>query len=156
MENLLPLEKIPLTSFRTARLEDLEDVVQLLHHLGYPMSARKVHESLAEVLRDPGIHMELATSTDDRVIGLMTLRLFPVLRLGGLQLSIEEIVVAPEYRSRGVGRRLLSYAVSYARQKQVVRLEVLSSKQRESAKRGFYVKNGFTPVESQVYRLQMD
>ncbi len=155
MKNPWPLDECPQASFRTARHEDLGAVAILLQHLGYPMTPSKVHESLSNVLRDPGIHVVVATSADDEIIGLMTLRLFPALRLAGFQLSIEEMVVAPEYRDQGIGRQFLQYAFGYAQQKRVVRLEVLSSNQRESARRGFYIKNGFTLAESQVYRMQL-
>ena len=117
------------------------------------MTASQVHQALNIVLRDPSIHVLLAATTGASIIGLITMRCFPVLHIGGYQVSIEELVVAPEHRGQGIGSWLLEYAFGYSRQKNVVRLEVHSNITRESARRGFYIKNGFEAVESRIYRI---
>lgn len=152
-KNVLVETGAPQISFRNARREDMEAIASLLEHLGYAMSLSRVQRSLEDILTDAGIQTVLATAAGGEILGLMTLRLFPVLRLGGRQLSIEELVVAPQHRGLGVGRQFLQYAGRFARRKGVVRIEVLSSIKRESSKRDFYIKNGFQPAESRVYRI---
>lgn len=76
-----------------------------------------------------------------------------MLRLRGRQVTLEELVVRDDQWGRGFGRLLVAAAKRHAASVGAVRLEVLCSQARESNRRGFYRKNGFTPAASQVYRI---
>lgn len=151
-EALTTLDRHLPVAFRQANLEDAESIAMLLNDLGYPLSLSEVHKTLQSVLREEAIQVVLAVSPAGEVVGLMTLHRFPALRLGGLQVSIEELVVAERHRGRGIGRQLIQHAVEYARRLGAVRLEVCGSLARESSRRGFYLKNGFKAAESRIYR----
>ncbi|MEJ5363824.1 MAG: N-acetyltransferase [Desulfosoma sp.] len=140
--------------FRNARLKDLESIRELLNALGYDVPMDRLQLVCLELFHDPAYRCVLAVShPEGRIIGMITVRRHLCLRLGGEQVTIEELVVRPEWRGRGVGRALSSHAVAYARSCRAVRLEVVTSEERESTRRGFYEKAGFRDARSRVYRI---
>lgn len=134
---------------------DLEGVASLLDQLGYPLGRDAVREIYLELLDDPRARIWVAPS-DDGLIGLMSLREYPALRLGGCFLNIEELVVDTRFRGLGIGARFLERALSHARDVGALRLEVHSSNKRESVKRRFYAKNGFMEAKSTTFRMDFD
>jgi len=115
----------------------------------------RLKEILHRIMSDPEIDVFLAIDSANCAVGLISLRSFPVLRLGGEQVSIEELVIAPEYRGMGIGEGLVNFAKHYARQKGAVRLEVLMNKNREGFHRNFYGKSGFEMAQNAVYRISL-
>ena len=146
---------LPTTSvaLRPACENDLEAVTALLGHLGYQWSSDELHDFYYRLLEDPALTMILAVRGGATVVGLMSLRITAVLRLNGNQLSVQELVVHQDYREQGIGTRLLQFARQYALKKQVVRLEVLTSRTQDCYKRRFYEKLGFHMATNAVYRL---
>lgn len=142
--------------FREARAEDLDAVNDLLKTLGYDVSRERLAPIYAQLLNDPRYRCLLAVShPEGRVVAMITLRRLPCLRLAGEQVAIEELVVRQEWRGRGVGRALTAYAIAYAASCGAVRVEVLTSEERESTRRGFYEKAGFLHAQSRVYRVDL-
>lgn len=142
--------------FRGATVFDTPQVEELLRHLGYHVSLSRLERTLAGICESSHAQCVLATiPLNDLVVGMMTLRVFPCLRLGGEQVSIEELVVHADWRGQGLGRSLTDYAIAYAKSRQAVRIEVLTSESRESTQRGFYEKAGFQRAASRVYRLNL-
>lgn len=147
------LEKMPFV-FREARAEDLESVGELLKALDYDLPLERLRPVYLGLLEDLAHRCVLAVShPEGRIIGMITVRRHFCLRLAGEQVSIEELVVRPKWRGRGAGRALLAHALEYARSCGAVRIEVLTSEDRESTRRGFYEKSGFRHARSRVYRI---
>jgi len=100
--------------------------------------------------RDSGI---LLAEDDGEPCGLLAWSLRPMLHLAGPVFSIDELVVAGPSRGLGAGQRLLKAALLLARRRGAVRVELLTNRRRESYRRGFYLKNGFSEVDSAVFRM---
>lgn len=142
--------------FREAAAGDAPEVQELLRHLGYHVSLSRLERILLTICESSQAQCVLATlPVNDLVVGMMTLRVYPCLRLGGDQVTIEELVVHQDWRGQGLGRTLTHYAIAYAKSRQAVRIEVLTSESRESTQRGFYEKAGFQRAASRVYRLNL-
>ena len=138
---------------RPVNIGDLETIAVMMNCLGYPAVPSELKTVLPNILNNPAMKVFLAVSTDGQPIGLINLHCYPSLRLKGYQVSIEELVVHPDFRGQGVGERLLNFAKDYAEEKGAVRLEVITSRKRESFRRRFYAKNGFEDAESSVFRI---
>lgn len=138
---------------RPARSDDVEDIALMIDYLGYPACPSELKLILSDILSNPAMKLFLAVYTDGKPIGLINLHYLPALRLKGYQVSIEELVVHPDFRGRAVGKKLLNFACEYAKEKRAVRLEVTTSNKRESFRRQFYEKNGFEDAGSSVYRI---
>jgi ribosomal protein S18 acetylase RimI-like enzyme len=66
---------------------------------------------------------------------------------------IEDVIVDPEYRGRGVGSKLLSHIIQVAREKNLARLE-LNALNSNGPARKMYEKLGFT-TDSAAYELPL-
>ena len=138
---------------RLANSDDLESIALMMDYLGYPARPSELKLILSDILSNPAMKLFLAVYTDGKPIGLINLHCLPALRLKGYQVSIEELVVHPDFRGQAIGKRLLDFAREYAEEKGAVRLEVTISNKRESFRRKFYKKNGFEDAGSSVYRI---
>lgn len=138
---------------RLATEADLQAVFGLMDAFGYPnLSPARFGGIYREVLRDPSMFVVLAEA-DGVVIGLATVSKRPQLRLTANLVTIDELAIAPDWRGREIGKALLNHAKGIARHSGCSRLELLTNRSRESYRRGFYIKNGFTEADSAVMRI---
>ncbi|WP_027520325.1 GNAT family N-acetyltransferase [Bradyrhizobium sp. WSM1417] len=138
-------------SIRPARREDVAAIVAMLadDHLG---SARErvedplpgsYYEAFARVERDQNIQLVVAES-EGRVVGCLQLAILPGLSSqGGLRGLLEDVRVASDCRSRGIGEQLVQWAVTEAKARGCNLVELLTHQTRTDAQR-FYKRLGFT------------
>lgn len=86
---------------RPAHSDDVENIVLMMDYLGYPALPSELKPVLSDILSNPAMKVVLAVGTDGKPIGLINLHCYPTLRLKGYQVSIEELVVHPNFRGRG-------------------------------------------------------
>jgi GNAT superfamily N-acetyltransferase len=142
-------------SIRQALASDEESAHKLIAALGYPnLSQGDFRAAFAEVLNHPDSIVFVAETTDRKAIGLMTITLRPQLRLAGILVCIDELVIAEEARGLGVGGALLNEAKRFAAKRGAKRLELHTNRGRLSYQRAFYVKNGFSETNSAVLRME--
>ena len=138
-------------SIRPARREDVAAIVTMLadDHLG---SARErvedplpasYYEAFARVERDQNIQLVVAES-EGRVVGCLQLAILPGLSSqGGLRGLLEDVRVASDCRSRGIGEQLVQWAMTEAKARGCNLVELLTHQTRTDAQR-FYKRLGFT------------
>jgi ribosomal protein S18 acetylase RimI-like enzyme len=138
-------------SIRPARREDVAAIVAMLadDHLG---SARErvedplpasYYEAFARVERDQNLQLVVAES-EGRVVGCLQLAILPGLSSqGGLRGLLEDVRVASDCRSRGIGEQLVQWAVTEAKARGCNLVELLTHQTRTDAQR-FYKRLGFT------------
>ena len=138
-------------SIRPACREDVAAIVAMLadDHLG---SARErvedplpasYYEAFARVERDQNLELVVADS-EGRVVGCLQLAILPGLSSqGGLRGLLEDVRVASDCRSRGIGEKLVQWAVTEAKARGCNLVELLTHQTRTDAQR-FYKRLGFT------------
>ena len=138
-------------SIRPARREDVAAIVAMLadDHLG---SARErvedplpssYYEAFAQIERDQNIQLVVAES-EGRVVGCLQLAILPGLSSqGGLRGLLEDVRVASDCRSRGIGEQLVQWAVREAKARGCNLVELLTHASRVDAQR-FYERLGFS------------
>ena len=92
-------------------------------------------------------HIQLAVAEDEdgAVIGCLQLCILPGLSSQGASRGlIEDVRVATHCRSRGVGEKIVQWAVAEARAKGCALVELLTHSTRVDAQR-FYARLGFQP-----------
>jgi len=82
---------------------------------------------------------------DGEVVGTCQLTFVPGLSRGGAErMTIEAVRVRSDQRGRGLGRQLLAYALTRARERGCRMAQLTTDKRRTEAHR-FYASLGFTP-----------
>jgi GNAT superfamily N-acetyltransferase len=136
---------------RTAEPGDLPAIVDLLaaDQLGAVRDGvrnsadlQAYQRALGQIDRDPA-HILVVAESDDHIVGTMQLSYIPGLaRRGALRAQIEAVRVHQAYRSRGLGRAMLAWAISQARQRGCALVQLTTDKSRSDAHR-FYEGLGF-------------
>ena len=105
------------------------------------------------VLETPELGAVLTACEGDRVVAMVTLLYTVSTALGERVALLEDMVVSPAERGKGVGSALLTYAVAYAREKGCRRVTLLSDGDNESAHR-FYARHGFRRSAMVPFRME--
>ncbi|MBP0114259.1 GNAT family N-acetyltransferase [Bradyrhizobium vignae] len=136
---------------RPARREDVAAIVAMLadDHLGRarervenPLPAA-YYDAFARVERDPNLTLVVAESAG-RVVGCLQLAILPgISSQGGVRGLLEDVRVASDCRSRGIGEQLVQWAVTEAKARGCNLVELLTHQTRIDAQR-FYKRLGFT------------
>ena len=135
---------------RPARRGDRESIAALLAEVGYPGTCDSA--TLSWVISHPEMEVHLAVDPLDRAVGMVSLSHRPQLRLKGRIATIDELVVLPAWRKKGIGKDLLQRAVTRVKVLGCKRLEVCSLDRGVSAE--FMRKLGFVEIDSTVMRLE--
>ena len=144
------MSAIPSVTIRRARRDDVAAIVAMLadDHLGrarerleHPLPA-SYREAFERLDADPNITLVVAEEAG-RIVGSLQLCILPGLSSQGASRGlIEDVRVASDRRSRGIGEQLVQWAVSEARARGCRLVELLTHQTRVDAQR-FYERLGF-------------
>lgn len=134
---------------RPARRGDREGIATLLAEAGYPNACDS--STLSWVISHPEMEVHLAVDNLDRAVGVVALSHRPQLRLKGRIATIDELIVLPAWRGKGIGKELLKRAVDRVKVLGCKRLEISPPARTEAP--GFLKKRGFQDVDQVVMRL---
>jgi len=96
-----------------------------------------------EIDRDPA-HVLVAAEAAGRIVGTMQLSYIQGLaHHGALRAQIESVRVDQDYRGRGLGHAMMTWAIGQARERGCVLIQLTTDKSRTDAHR-FYERLGFT------------
>lgn len=141
-----------------ARQEDLPDLVALLGILFsqeaefIPDDARQTR-ALDKILSDESVGRVYVAREDGRVVAMATLLYTISTAEGGVAALLEDVIVLPGNRGRGVGTALLKHALEEARKQGVLRITLLTDAQNSRAQ-SLYLKLGFAPSSMTPMRLR--
>ena len=147
------MNTISSVSIRRARREDVEAIVKMLADDPLGRGRERIERPLPScyfdafeaVDRDPRIQLVVAEDNDGTVVGCLELCVMPGLSSQGASLGlIEDVRVAMHCRSRGIGEKLVRWAVADARAKGCKLVELLTHHTRVDAQR-LYKRLGFVP-----------
>jgi GNAT superfamily N-acetyltransferase len=74
----------------------------------------KIEATVGEVIRKPSLGFVMLARAEGAVVGVAYVSHQWTLEYGGLTAWLEELYVIPEWRNRGVGRRLLRCVIDHA------------------------------------------
>ena len=145
--------------FETARSADLPRLVELLGILfeseaEFSADAAKQRAALQAILADPEKGTIFVARDGRHVVAMATLLYTVSTAEGGRAALFEDLVVAPEYRRRGIGQALLKHVVAEARKAGVLRITLLTDMQNERAQ-AMYRRVGFVGSPMKPMRLKL-
>ncbi|MEA2838582.1 MAG: hypothetical protein QOD89_3132 [Bradyrhizobium sp.] len=136
---------------RPARSNDVPAIVAMLADDALGRGRERLEDPLPpsyfqafeRVQRDPNIQLVVAEGGGGEVVGCLQLCILPGLSSQGASRAlIEDVRVASQCRSRGIGEQLVQWAVAEARGKGCKLVELLTHNTRIDAQR-FYKRLGF-------------
>jgi GNAT superfamily N-acetyltransferase len=111
---------------RDARAEDAESLAPLLETLGYATEPAVIRERCAALLASDPTARILVGSVNDRVLGVATLHVTPVVHRPTAVGRVTALAVHPAAQGTGVGRRLIEEAERHFVSLGLERVEVTS------------------------------
>jgi len=138
-------------TLRAARRDDVAAIIAMLadDHLGRARERleeplpKLYYDAFERVKSDPNIRLMVAEE-GGKVVGCLQLCILPGLSSQGASRGlIEDVRVASDRRSRGIGEKLVQWAVNEARGRGCKLVELLTHHTRVDAQR-FYERLGFS------------
>lgn len=131
-----------------ATLANLDELVHLLdvlfaQDIEFEPNHEKQRAGLEQIISNPSVGEILVMKVDERVVGMVNLLYSISTALGGKVAILEDMVVAKEFRRKGLGKQLLHEAIAFAKQRGCLRLTLLTDFDNETAIR-FYQSAGFS------------
>ena len=144
---------------RAAAAPDLPQLVELLRILfaqEHELSPdpEKQRRALELILADPTRARIYVAHEGDRIIAMAALHFTTSTAEGGKVAGLEDCVVHPEHRGRGVGEKLLGFVLEQARAEGALRVMLLTDGDNTRAQ-ALYRKLGFSPSSMLAMRLRL-
>jgi len=131
-----------------ATLEDLPALTELVMDL-FSMSSgdfqpdREVQErGLRLILEQPSRGRIAVVRNNDRIFGMVNMLFTISTARGGFVIMMEDVVIHPHHRGQGFGTMLLDHVVEYAKQKEFLRITLLTDRISAESQE-FFRKQGF-------------
>ena len=147
---------------RRAVVDDVAAVAGAVAELLFELSGkgpppRKLEAATLELARDRGRGALLVAEAggEDGIVGVLAASWQHAIHVPGRYGTIQDLWVHPDWRSRAVGRELLSAFFDLAREEGAARVEVglpRESFENISATEAFYLANGFAPLGPRMRR----
>jgi ribosomal protein S18 acetylase RimI-like enzyme len=147
------MAEISPVTIRRAGRDDVLSIVRMLADDPLGSGRERLEDPLPEpyfrafeaVDRDPNIQLVVAEDGEGAVVGCLQLCILPGLSSQGASRGlIEDVRVASNCRSRGIGEQMVQWAVAEARSRGCKLVELLTHNTRVDAQR-FYKRLGFVP-----------
>ncbi len=131
-----------------ATLDDLPQLTELVMDL-FSMSSgdftpdREVQErGLRLVLEEPSRGRIAVVRNNDQIFGMVNMLFTISTARGGFVILMEDVVIHPHHRGQGYGTLLMNYVLEFAKQKEFLRVTLLTDKISAEAQE-FFHKQGF-------------
>ena len=135
---------------RRASEADAKHTASLLTELGYPSTEADARDRLVRSLRSATSYCLVAELAAE-VVGLVSAELVFYFPTGSTICRITSLVVSSQHRGHGLGQKLLTAAIDFAREHHCSGLELTSAEGRVDAHR-FYRRLGFSRTSLRFFQ----
>ncbi len=136
---------------RPAIPADIDELVLLLSDLftleaDFAPDIEKQRRGLTLILDGNGDRTLLVAECDGVLAGMCSVQTLISTAEGGRVGLVEDLVVSPPYRYKGIGRLLMAAIASWAREKGLLRLQLLADRENDAAL-AFYKRIGWNKTQ---------
>lgn len=140
-----------------ATLADLPALAEMLrdlsaHDIDYRPNKEKQMRGLRLIVEQPSRGRVFVIRNDYKIIGMINLLFTINTAEGGFVVLLEDLVIHQEHRGQGYGSQLFSYALNFAKEKQFLRITLLTA-QLDQKTSAFFERYGFSKTELIPMRL---
>ena|SRR2546423_445880 len=127
--------------------EDLDELSSLLGELFSeesdfrPNKEKQLH-GLRLIFEQPNRGRVFVLRCNRAIVGMINLLFTISTAEGGFVILLEDLIIHKEYRGKGYGSKLLDYAIEFAKQKNFLRITLLTDRP-ELRSQSFFRKHGF-------------
>jgi GNAT superfamily N-acetyltransferase len=144
---------------RAARVTDIEAMLSLLQALfsieaDFTFNSLKARAALTRLLQRGDRARVFVAEAAGKVVGMCSVQIMISTAEGGEVGMVEDVVVTPDLRGQGVGRRMLGYLEQWSRQRGLTRLQLLIDIDNSPA-HGFYRRVGWAPTRLAALRRML-
>ena len=140
------------TNIRRCMISDAHDIYELSRkELGYDFSEEQVVQNVRRLIGSAENLLMVAVDSDDKVIGFIHANNHDPIYAPPMK-DVVALAVDPEYRNRGIGRRLLQAVEDWARETGAKGIRTNAAVSHKSAL-GFYKENGYEYIRT-VYNIR--
>jgi len=149
------MRNMPIVEF--AQTKDIPELIFLLNCLfeqekDFVPNAKLQEEGLTQIITNGNIGKIIVIREECEIIGMVTL-LFTISTALGKQVAIlEDMIVHPNHRNKGIGSQLLKNAINFAYEIGLKRITLLTDLDNSEAQK-FYKKHNFKPSAMTPFRL---
>ena len=135
------------TTIESATVEDIPQLADLLMELfslgtDFKPDHAKQIRGLRLILEQPSRGRIFVLRRNDMILGMINLLFTISTAEGGFVALLEDLVIHRDYRGQDFGHLLLKHATDYCREKEFLRITIVTDRGREDAAR-FFRENGF-------------
>ncbi len=144
---------VKILEFKEIDAGNLDDINALLRQLVHdPSTYVPVSERDFSAIVENSQSIIVAAKDEERIVGVGIL--FVIKKFRGIYGYIEDMIVDESYRGQGIGGKILDHLVKAARVAGVKTIELSTRPSRVPAN-NLYIKAGFEPKETNVYRMKL-
>jgi len=141
---------------REAKIEDIPELCELLNYLfeqekEFKPNTEIQNDGLKRIITQSAVGVIIIAIDSNKVIGMVNLLYTVSTALGGRVAILEDMVVSPKFRGKGVGSKLMNYSLDLAKQKDCKRITLLTDYNNDGAHR-FYQQHGFIRSSMVAFR----
>jgi len=150
--NMLSSDSIKIIEADTSSHTFLHQINQLLPQLT-SYNINFTGNDLSQIIDSDNTILLLAVDADSEnaIVGMLCIVLYRIPT--GLNARIEDFIVEESKRGKGIGEKLLEYAINYAKESGASKVELTSNQNRVEAN-NLYQKLTFKLVNTNVYHLR--
>jgi GNAT superfamily N-acetyltransferase len=144
--------------YEDAQLSDIPNLIALLDELfsiekDFTPNAEKQLRGLNMLIENHTTAViKVARNDRGQAVGMISAQLVISTAQGGPSAWIEDMVISTKYRSKGIGKKLLSVAIEWAKSKGATRAQLLVDTENEPAL-GYYAHLGWESTQLQARKI---
>lgn len=132
---------------RTSSSKDIPILLGLLYDLGRPKPQKDsdvetFRKLVSKYVKDSDKTILVAELDDMKIIGMVSVMYLPRLNQSTLEMYIPELIVLQKYQNSGIGKKLINFCITLAKEKKCHRIRLESGNQRIESHE-FYKHIGF-------------
>ena len=134
-------------TIRESTYDDTPSLLELLYELGRPKPQKDNElETFTKLLKtymqEDNKKILVAEIENSKIVGMMSIVFLSRLNQNTLEMYVPELIVSQNYRSNGIGKKLINFSIDIGKEKKCHRMRLESGNQRTESHK-FYRNLGF-------------